>query len=487
MSPAFRPRVSGPIPKSVSKPSARRRTGRSAARVPIEVSGKRQRRIDVAQRDPGDDRGRDGAGDGRRPQPTCVAPTFRRWARCDGSQAAQELEGIATRARDAAQERFQTGAAPRLEALQAGARAVAGAERRQRPRAATLNAARAELNALLAYPADAAPALADPLEAAHCRPSAGASSRRSTGNAELKVLQTRIDEERARVALAKAMRHPDPSVTGTLTYDAQPRVHLRLARRRVRSRCRSSRPAAPEVAVAEATLDARHRRSRRASRADHRRRRRRRWRAPTARAAGGRALPERHPAGVACRWSRWRRNPISRARRARRRYLQTLQAAREIRQRALQAGLDYQLALADLERAMGTPLQMRRCDSRLPLWRWRPRFSARPRAKPTVEEVRDDRGRAGEDHSRSRRRPSRASSSPSGVVAAAPGADWVITAPEPARIVELPKAEGRPRQARRSAGPLRDSVARDRRRHPAGRSRAGAGARGERAGLGRRA
>ena len=38
-------------------------------------------------------------------------------------------------------------------------------------------------------------------------------------------------------------------------------------------------------------------------------------------------------------------------------YLQTLQAARDIRQRALQAGLDYQLALADLERAMGTPLR----------------------------------------------------------------------------------------------------------------------------------
>jgi RND family efflux transporter MFP subunit len=30
----------------------------------------------------------------------------------------------------------------------------------------------------------------------------------------------------------------------------------------------------------------------------------------------------------------------------------------------------------------------------------------------------------------------------SGLVSAAPGADWVITAPEPARIVELPKAEG---------------------------------------------
>ena len=38
-------------------------------------------------------------------------------------------------------------------------------------------------------------------------------------------------------------------------------------------------------------------------------------------------------------------------------YLQTLQAARELRQRAVQAGLDYQLALTDLERAMGRPLQ----------------------------------------------------------------------------------------------------------------------------------
>jgi len=32
--------------------------------------------------------------------------------------------------------------------------------------------------------------------------------------------------------------------------------------------------------------------------------------------------------------------------------------------------------------------------------------------------------------------------SASGIVAAAPGADWTITAPEPARIVEMPKAEG---------------------------------------------
>jgi cobalt-zinc-cadmium efflux system outer membrane protein len=37
--------------------------------------------------------------------------------------------------------------------------------------------------------------------------------------------------------------------------------------------------------------------------------------------------------------------------------LQAVQIARETRVRALQAGLDYQLALADLERAIGAPLQ----------------------------------------------------------------------------------------------------------------------------------
>jgi outer membrane protein TolC len=36
--------------------------------------------------------------------------------------------------------------------------------------------------------------------------------------------------------------------------------------------------------------------------------------------------------------------------------LQALQAAREVRAKAVQAGFDYQAALADLERAIGAPL-----------------------------------------------------------------------------------------------------------------------------------
>jgi outer membrane protein TolC len=38
-------------------------------------------------------------------------------------------------------------------------------------------------------------------------------------------------------------------------------------------------------------------------------------------------------------------------------FLQALQAAREVRLRATDAGLEYQTALADLERALGGPIQ----------------------------------------------------------------------------------------------------------------------------------
>ena len=131
----------------------------------------------------------------------------------------QELATIATRARDAAQERFQAGAAPRLEALQAGL-ALAQAENDVAAAQGAAVAARAELNALLAYPPSAAPTLADSLEG-HPLPTLDVVTQQAlAANAELAVLQKRIDEARARAALARAMRHPDPSVSGALTYDA---------------------------------------------------------------------------------------------------------------------------------------------------------------------------------------------------------------------------------------------------------------------------
>src|SRR4029079_5696845 len=81
--------------------------------VPIEISGKRQRRIDVANAtlavtDAETARiTTDVRADVRRAYFTAVAANRR-------ITVAQELEALAARARDAAQERFQTGAAPRL-------------------------------------------------------------------------------------------------------------------------------------------------------------------------------------------------------------------------------------------------------------------------------------------------------------------------------------------------------------------------------------
>src|SRR5262249_54199437 len=124
---------------------------------PLEIAGKRQRRIDVANatlavtdaemaRITADLRA-----DVRRAYFNAVAANRR-------VTIGQELETLATRARDAAQERFQAGAAPRLEALQAGL-ALAQAQNEVAVARGEATAARAELNALLAYPSDAAPSL----------------------------------------------------------------------------------------------------------------------------------------------------------------------------------------------------------------------------------------------------------------------------------------------------------------------------------------
>ncbi|HMC76926.1 MAG TPA: efflux RND transporter periplasmic adaptor subunit [Vicinamibacterales bacterium] len=62
-------------------------------------------------------------------------------------------------------------------------------------------------------------------------------------------------------------------------------------------------------------------------------------------------------------------------------------------------------------------------------------------SKPTVEEVHTEAAAAVKTMTVAAA-PFEAIVAASGVVSAAPGADWVITAPEPARIVEMPKGEG---------------------------------------------
>jgi cobalt-zinc-cadmium efflux system outer membrane protein len=320
--------------------------------VPVELGGKRARRVEVASAtlavtDAETVRiAADVRADVRRAYFVAVASERR-------IVISQELETIATRARDAAQDRFRTGAAPRLEALQAEL-ALAEALNDLAAARGEAGAARAELNALLAYPVDSAPALADALDAGPMPGDAVAVAQAIAGNAELDVLQKRIDEARARLALATAMRRPDPSFTGTLTYDAPGEftVGWRAAAAVALPIFTTGRPA---VAAAQAAVT--HAEAERDARA-----------AQIAGAVTAAAARVRAAAQTA---ERYRRDLLPASAQIEAMadesyragqsglpaYLQALQSARDVRQRALDAALAYQLALAELERAMGIPIR----------------------------------------------------------------------------------------------------------------------------------
>ena len=127
-----------------------------------------------------------------------------------------ELRDIATRARDAAQARFTAGSAPRLEVLQAEL-ALAQVDNDAVSARAAADGARVQLNALLALPLDATPTLATPADAGAVVSPADAAARAQGSSAELAVLDRRIDEQRAKIALAQALRVPDVTPDATLT------------------------------------------------------------------------------------------------------------------------------------------------------------------------------------------------------------------------------------------------------------------------------
>jgi len=320
--------------------------------VPLELYGKRQRRIDVANAtlavtDAETSRiAADLRADVRRAYYQVVAANRR-------ITSAQELETLATRMRDAAQERFQTGAAPRLEPLQAGL-ALAQVQNDLVGARGEAVAVRAELNALLAYPAEAAVPLADPLESGPVPAVQAVTQQALAGNAELQVLDRRIEEARARISLAEAMRHPDPAVSAALTYDAPGEftVGWRAGAAIALPVLTTGRP---EVAIAEATLNRaiadKDARSAQIAGAVG---------AAAARAAAARQAVERYQTEILpslLQVEQMAEESYRAGQTGLPAYLQTVQAARDIRQRALQAGLDYQLALAELERTMGVPLR----------------------------------------------------------------------------------------------------------------------------------
>jgi cobalt-zinc-cadmium efflux system outer membrane protein len=133
----------------------------------------------------------------------------------------QEIREIAVRARDAAQQRFDAGGAPRLEVMQ-GELALASADNDVEAARGEADGAREELNALLAQPLDAPIMLASPFDSGTSLTKESALALARDASTELRVIDRQIETQRARLALASALRTPDVIPSAALTHAAAP-------------------------------------------------------------------------------------------------------------------------------------------------------------------------------------------------------------------------------------------------------------------------
>jgi cobalt-zinc-cadmium efflux system outer membrane protein len=263
-----------------------------------------------------------------------------------------ELRELAVRVVDAARQRFDAGSAPRLELVQSQL-ALAQVENDMAAARAESLAARTQLNALLGLPLDAASAVTTALDGG-VLPSLDAAIARAEGaSAELALAERRIQEQRAKIDLARAMQVPDVTPEAAITQNNEPEfstgwraavtvgvpvftrhkagVQLesatlaQLETERNATRARIQGEVASAAALAQSNLD-QYQRYR------------------------DQILPQ------ALDVERMAEDSYKLGQTGIAAFLQALQATRDVRLRALQAGADFQRTLADLERAIGAPL-----------------------------------------------------------------------------------------------------------------------------------
>lgn len=262
-----------------------------------------------------------------------------------------EMQGLAQRARDAAQARFDAGDAPRLEVLQAQL-ALADVENQGNAVRGAVQAARVSLNALLGFPLDAPTPIDLTLDVGPTVATDVAIGRAQAANVELAVLDRRLAEQRARVTLAQALRQPDITPEATLTRRAEPEFSTGW-----RAAVAISVPIftthAAGVRVEEATL------AQLTSERD----------ATLARISGEVAAATAIADAQRTQYVRYRDEIIPQALEVERMaedsyrlgqtgiaaYLQALQSTRDVRLRSIESAASLQNALADLERAIGAP------------------------------------------------------------------------------------------------------------------------------------
>ena len=263
-----------------------------------------------------------------------------------------DMQTLAQRARDAAQARFDAGGVPRLEVLQAQL-ALADAQNQATAARGTVDATRASLNAVLAFPLDAPTPIETSLDIEPALSVDAVVARARQSSAELLALDRRIDEQRARLALAHALRTPDVTPEATLTRRAEPEFDTGW-----RAAIAVSIPLFTThragVVFEDATL---------AQLTSERE-------ATAARIAGEVTAAAAIAEAQRQQYGRYRDEIVPQALEVERMaedayrlgqtgiaaYLQAVQSSRDVRLRSIQAAADLQNAIADLEKAVGAPL-----------------------------------------------------------------------------------------------------------------------------------
>ena len=317
--------------------------------VPLEFGGKRGRRIDVAQATAARTMA-DIAVQAVELRRAVRMAYFELVAAANRAQVTTDLREFAERARNAARDRFASGAAPRLESLQAEL-ALAQADNEQEAARGRLTAARAELNTLIGRPPDAGGDPSDSFDAGTLPADIAVAVAASP---DIAAIDREIDEAAARERLARAMRTPDPTLSGGLLFDSPPdftygwKAGVAVTIPVFTRHDAGVRVEAAKIVQLRAQRDARLREL-----------------TGQATAAAARARAARQ------RYLRYRDEIIpqlatieSMAEDSYRSgqtglaaFLQAMQATREVRLLGTDAGLEYQSAVADLERALGGPLR----------------------------------------------------------------------------------------------------------------------------------
>jgi len=317
---------------------------------PIETGGKRGKRIDVAEA---------AVATG---EATLTKATIELRARvrrayfglAAAERSAAETKGLAelaARSRDAVAERVKSGDAPRLEQLQTE---MAAAQTENEATAAQALAAsrRAELNVIIGRPPDADVGTTADLGEGAMPDLPAAIATALQHNGDLAVLEGRVREQNQRVRLARAQRWPDFGLTGAVTHRdpdfdwgwragvslTLPLFHNHGAEAKLEEATLAQITAEREAQ----TADVRSRVVAAWTLADGRGRQYARYRdeiLPTAREVESMA-EESYRAGQTGLVE----------------LIQSISAVRDARTRAVEAGLAYQEAVADLEEAIGAPI-----------------------------------------------------------------------------------------------------------------------------------